>query len=91
MDLPKREKEYRSTRCICGQTFQYSYFTIYPKDVPLIVKMSCPHCRKKIEVDLSPYARKKIYSYKSEGKPAQNIDILVVDLPEELPAKERKE
>lgn len=91
MDLSKHEKEYRSTRCTCGQTFKYSYSTIYPKDATLTVTMHCPYCRKKLAVDLSPYARNEILSYKSEGKPDQNIDILVVDLPEELPAKERKE
>lgn len=91
MDLSNREKEYRSTRCVCGREFKYSYFTVYPKDAALIVKMTCPFCQKELAVDLSPYAKNEIYSYKSEGKPIQHTDILAVDLPGELSAKERKE
>mgnify|MGYP000896891438 CR=1 FL=1 len=91
MDLSKREKEYRSTRCVCGQAFKYSYFTVYPKDAALIVKMKCPFCQKDLAVDLSPYTRNEIYSYRSEGKSIQHTDILVADLPEELSGQERKE
>ena len=70
MGSPKPEKEYRSTRCIyCKESFTYVYSTRYPKDAELIVKMTCPFCHKPLTVDLSPYKRPKIESYKSGAFP----------------------
>ncbi|HCY87764.1 MAG TPA: hypothetical protein DHV36_21695 [Desulfobacteraceae bacterium] len=92
MDFSKSQKEYRTTCCNrCQKTFQYSYSTVYPRDAELIIKLSCPVCQMALAVDLSPHARPKVIILRSEGKPVENIDMLVVDLPGELQAKERKE
>lgn len=88
---PKKER--RITRCInrgCNETFTYLYPTVMEKDAHLIITMSCPYCRTHLQVDLSPYAKDKIISYKSADTTIKNIAAVIFDLPTELPTSIRE-
>ncbi|MCP4117625.1 MAG: hypothetical protein GY737_19955 [Desulfobacteraceae bacterium] len=85
-DTRPMKKETRVTRCAkCNETFTYRFQTDYGQGENLIVKMSCPFCREKLHVDLSPYAKSKMVSYRSSDENPVNKEPVILDLPPELP------
>lgn len=92
-ELLPSKKEHRLTRCTnreCNETFTYVYPTVLEKDANLIVEMSCPYCQINLQVDLSPYAKDKIISYKSADTTEIKVDAVIFDLPTELPTTIRR-
>lgn len=86
-----QKKESRLTRCAgCKVTFTYKYPSVLTKGANLIINTSCPFCSLNIQVDLSPYAKDKIISYKSTDASVTKIDVVIFDLPTELPTTIRE-
>ena len=84
------KKENRATRCAkCPESFSYRYRTDCQQEENLIVKMRCPFCDTKLQVDLSPFAKKKMVIYKSTDKTPKTGES-VVELPTELPTSIRE-
>ena len=84
------KKENRATRCAkCQESFTYRYRTDCQQEENLIVKMRCPFCGTKLQVDLRPFAKKKMLLYKSADKIQKNGES-VVELPAELPTTIRE-
>jgi hypothetical protein len=74
----------RTTRCAgCKETFSYR-FNITPNEGDnLIVRTSCPFCKKKLRIDLNPYFTPKVVSYKGWDE-TEDEAVATLDLPDEL-------
>ena len=84
------KKENRATRCAeCQESFIYRYRTDCQQEENLIVKMRCPFCGTKLQVDLRPFAKNGMVFYKSTDK-TQKTGESVVELPTELPTSIRE-
>ncbi len=83
-----REIENRLTRCpSCKDTFTYRYQTTGGQEDNLIIKMSCPFCKTRLKVDLNPYTRTMVTSYKAlNGNNSEESQTIALELPLELPA-----
>lgn len=82
----------RLTRCAaCGNTFTYSYRVTPELGDNLLIKLSCPFCQTRLQVDLSPYSRKQITSYKTAGQESAQPLQIELNLPDELQTTIRKQ
>lgn len=78
--------ERRLTRCgKCHETFSYQYPLAAESGDSLIIKTSCPYCKTRLRIDLNPYTRRKLTSYKGAGN-AQEESTIALALPTELPS-----
>jgi hypothetical protein len=78
--------ERRLTRCSnCHETFSYLYPLTAQSGDSLIISTSCPYCKTRLRIDLNPYTRRKLASYKSVGS-AQEESAIELELPAELPS-----
>ncbi len=79
-------QERRITRCkACQDTFSYRYELAPEQEENLIVHTTCPFCKTPLRIDLNPYARSKLISYRNaEG--ANEAATITLELPEELPS-----
>ena len=88
--MPSHEN--RLTRCPqCNDTFTYKYRLPDTPDADPIITMTCPFCRAKLRVDLSPYCRDQIISYKGGETDSTGPQPRTFDLPPEIPAEKREE
>ena len=83
-------KDRRTARCTnCRETFSYLIdlpdITPPAKEPYLLVKLSCPFCKAKLQIDLSPYRRTLLEIYRTEAGQAESGEHL--ELPDELPTR----
>jgi len=83
----------RTTRCCeCKDTFSY-IIRVSPEQLaqqPLLVELSCPYCKSKLSIDLSPWKRRNITGHKGLGDDSAESGELTLELPEELPTQLRE-
>ena len=80
-------KDRRTIRCSrCKETFSY-LIRIPPEALEqnLLVKLTCPFCKAKLKIDLSPYNRREVEIYR-EGKAIKQTGVRL-ELPDEIPAQ----
>jgi len=82
--------ENRTTRCpCCDKNFIYKYRVPANPDTGLIILLTCPFCNSRLQVDLAPYLRRRIVSYKGAGTDEGGFLPPTLELPEEIPAIKR--
>lgn len=79
--------KHRLTRCpACDDTFSYRYNVTPEPGDQLIIRATCPFCKVKLKIDLNPYTRRTMVSYKGdEDHPDGESGIIELELPAELP------
>ncbi len=91
--------ENRLTRCDnCNETLTYRYKVTPEQGEDLIIKLSCPFCNTKLQVDLNPYSRKQINLLRSPGgsgtengnEAKGDNSASILELPPELPTTTRE-
>lgn len=69
------ERMFRTTNCpACEKSFKYPYYT-----GQMLYKMTCPKCKKSLQVDITSYLTEKVTLLR--GEPQTET---VLELPEQL-------
>ena len=82
----------RLTRCkACGNTFTYSYRVTPELGDNLLIKLSCPFCQARLQVDLSPFCHTHITTYRAAEQDSDQPRHIELNLPDELQTTIRKQ
>jgi DNA-directed RNA polymerase subunit RPC12/RpoP len=84
------KKQRRSVRCnACSKDF--SYLINVPEQELMAsdwqIRLACPYCKTKLEINLNPYKQSYITVYKGTSQNANTDESADYDLPTELPTK----
>jgi hypothetical protein len=84
----------RQVRCAkCGDDFSY-IIRVTPEQLQqpeLIVNTTCPFCGAKLRVDISPWRRRVVTSYKALGESDLQDEWELAELPAELSSQQQDE
>jgi len=84
------KKQRRSVRCnACSKDF--SYLINVPEQELMAsdwqIRLTCPYCKTKLEINLNPYKQSYITGYKGISPDTNTAESTGYDLPTELPTK----